>query len=114
MRKILATTFVATMAAAGFMLAPAAQAATAVPGNSAASATADHPAPASQALNLVCTVNDNGVNFRGGPGTNYPVLGVVNQGQNLDYRGRTGDWIFGNLWGGPTGVWIYVAYLNNC
>ncbi|GAA1360853.1 SH3 domain-containing protein [Streptomyces beijiangensis] len=75
------------------------------------------PAPASRpqavrAPALVCTVNDNGVNYRGGPGPEYPVLGQVNRGQNLDYRGRTGDWIMGDLWGGTTGVWIYVAYLD--
>lgn len=60
----------------------------------------------------VRTVNDNGVNFRGGPGKDYKVLGTVNKGQNLDYRGQQGNWIMGDLWGGPTGVWIHVAYLN--
>ncbi|MFD7107932.1 SH3 domain-containing protein [Streptomyces celluloflavus] len=60
----------------------------------------------------VCTVNDNGVNFRGGPGSQYPVLGKVNKGQNMNRRGNTGDWIMGDLWGGPTGVWIYTAYLD--
>ncbi|KAF8945188.1 hypothetical protein BGZ47_003105 [Haplosporangium gracile] len=76
----------------------------------AAAATSAIAAPA--AANLVCTVNDDGVNFRGGPGTNFPVLGSVNRGQNLNYRGRTGDWVFGDLWGGNTGIWIYTAYLN--
>ncbi|WP_328906662.1 SH3 domain-containing protein [Streptomyces sp. NBC_00234] len=61
---------------------------------------------------LVCTVNDNGVNFRGGPGTDYPVLGQVDRGQNLDYRGQQGNWVMGDLWGGRTGVWIHVAYLD--
>lgn len=60
----------------------------------------------------VCTVNDNGVNFRGGPGTDYPVLGQVNRGQNLDARGQEGNWVMGDLWGGRTGVWIHVAYLD--
>ncbi|MFJ8751880.1 SH3 domain-containing protein [Streptomyces sp. NPDC102441] len=69
-------------------------------------------APAVAAPQLVCTVNDNGVNFRGGPGTDYPVLGSVNRGQNLNYRGQQGNWVMGDLWGGPTGVWIHVAYLN--
>ncbi|KAG0298503.1 hypothetical protein BGZ97_004029 [Linnemannia gamsii] len=69
-------------------------------------------AAASAAAAGVCTVNDNGVNFRGGPGTNFPVLGTVNKGQNLNYRGRTGDWIFGDLWGGSTGIWIYTAYVD--
>lgn len=65
-----------------------------------------------KALTAVCTVNDNGVNFRGGPGTDYPVLGTVNRGQNLNYRGQQGNWVMGDLWGGPTGVWIHVAYLD--
>ncbi|KAG0281432.1 hypothetical protein BGZ96_001139 [Linnemannia gamsii] len=69
-------------------------------------------AAASVAAAGVCTVNDNGVNYRGGPGPEYPVLGTVNRGQNLNYGGRAGDWIKGDLWGGSTGVWIYVAYLD--
>ncbi|KAA6213012.1 SH3 domain-containing protein [Streptomyces albofaciens JCM 4342] len=66
--------------------------------------------PAVQAI--VCTVNDNGVNYRGGPGTNYPVLGQVNRGQKMNARGREGSWIMGDLWGGRTGVWIHAAYLD--
>lgn len=85
--------------------------ATAAPSNSSQAAAAPAATQASK-VQRVCTVNDNGVNFRGGPGSNYPVLGKVNRGQKLNYRGRTGDWIFGDLWGGRTGVWIYVAYLN--
>ncbi|MFE7469382.1 SH3 domain-containing protein [Streptomyces sp. NPDC057499] len=69
-------------------------------------------ARSAQAPAAVCTVNDNGVNFRGGPGENFPVLGQVNRGQNLNYRGQQGNWIMGDLWGGPTGVWVHVAYLN--
>ncbi|MFH8344442.1 SH3 domain-containing protein [Streptomyces sp. NPDC018045] len=81
----------------------------------ATAATSSAPArqaasPAVQAV--VCTVNDNGVNYRGGPGTNYPVLGQVNRGQKMNARGREGSWIMGDLWGGRTGVWIHVAYLN--
>ncbi|MER5741642.1 SH3 domain-containing protein [Streptomyces sp. NPDC002225] len=69
-------------------------------------------ARSAQAPAGVCTVNDNGVNFRGGPGENFPVLGKVNRGQNINARGQQGNWIMGDLWGGPTGVWIHVAYLN--
>ncbi|MER6106297.1 SH3 domain-containing protein [Streptomyces sp. NPDC001832] len=75
--------------------------------------------PAAQAVQspaavqaAICTVNDNGVNFRGGPGSEYPVLGQVNRGQNLNARGQQGNWIMGDLWGGPTGVWIHTAYLD--
>ncbi|MFH8344518.1 SH3 domain-containing protein [Streptomyces sp. NPDC018045] len=67
---------------------------------------------ARQAAARVCTVNDNGVNFRGGPGENFPVLGKVNAGQKLNMRGQQGNWVMGDLWGGRTGVWIHVAYLN--
>ncbi|MGA4838009.1 SH3 domain-containing protein [Streptomyces sp. G45] len=72
-------------------------------------------APAAhQSFAHVCTVNDNGVNYRGGPGPEYPVLGQVNRGQNLNYRGHQGNWVMGDLWGGATGVWIHTAYLDNC
>ncbi|MCX4904353.1 SH3 domain-containing protein [Streptomyces sp. NBC_00878] len=60
----------------------------------------------------VCVVNDDGVNFRGGPGTQYPVLGQVNWGQELIFRDRDGVWVMGDLVGGPTGVWIHEAYLD--
>ncbi|KAF9548156.1 hypothetical protein EC957_007184 [Mortierella hygrophila] len=66
----------------------------------AAAATSATAAPAATAS--VCTVNDNGVNYRAGPGPNYQAFGTVNRGQNLNYRGRTGDWIMGDLWGGRT------------
>ncbi|MFJ4921346.1 SH3 domain-containing protein [Streptomyces sp. NPDC088725] len=95
--------------AAAFTFAGAA-AATATPGSSPQIVSA---APTGvRAVQLVCTVNDNGVNYRGGPGENYPVFGTVNKGQNLDYLGREGNWVKGNLWGGRTGVWIHVSYLN--
>ncbi|MFF9203812.1 SH3 domain-containing protein [Streptomyces sp. NPDC014986] len=60
----------------------------------------------------ICTVNDDGVNFRGGPGTQYPVLGRVNRGQQLVYRAQEERWIMGDLVGGRTGVWIHDAYLD--
>ncbi|MEU3223923.1 SH3 domain-containing protein [Streptomyces sp. NPDC006976] len=101
MKKILLAA-TALAAGLGLALSPAAQATPQTP--------ARHHVAA--APTLVCTVNDNGVNFRGGPGTDYPVLGQVNRGQNLDYRGQQGNWVMGDLWGGPTGVWIHVAYLN--
>ncbi|OKI00799.1 hypothetical protein A6A06_17915 [Streptomyces sp. CB02923] len=73
-------------------------------------ATQQSASPAVQAV--VCTVNDNGVNYRGGPGTGYPVLGQVNKGQKMNAKGREGSWVMGDLWGGRTGVWIHSAYLN--
>ncbi|MFI7363435.1 SH3 domain-containing protein [Streptomyces sp. NPDC050149] len=101
MKKILLAAAMLT-AGLGLAVSPAAQA--------TPSTTAAHSVEAAPAQ--VCTVNDNGVNFRGGPGTDYPVLGQVNRGQNLDYRGQQGNWAMGDLWGGPTGVWIHVAYLD--
>ncbi|MFF9350091.1 SH3 domain-containing protein [Streptomyces sp. NPDC014734] len=96
-------TLAAAVLAAGLGLAfgPAAQA-----------AQSPAAAQAVKAPAAVCTVNDNGVNFRGGPGNEFPVLGQVNKGQNLNYRGKQGNWVMGDLWGGPTGVWVHVAYLN--
>ncbi|MFE7110190.1 SH3 domain-containing protein [Streptomyces sp. NPDC057575] len=100
MKKLMLTAALLT-AGLGLAVSPAAQAA---PGSTAVQAV---KAPA-----VVCTVNDNGVNFRGGPGSEYPVLGQVNRGQKLNARGQQGDWVMGDLWGGPTGVWIHVAYLD--
>ncbi|MFF2962001.1 SH3 domain-containing protein [Streptomyces sp. NPDC057963] len=100
MKKMMLAAAVLT-AGLGLAFSPAAQAVQ----NPAAVQAAKAPA-------AVCTVNDNGVNFRGGPGNEYQVLGQVNKGQNLNYRGRQGNWVMGDLWGGPTGVWIHVAYLN--
>lgn len=57
-------------------------------------------------------VNDNGVDYRSGPGPQCPVTGTVNQGQKLNAHGREGSWVMGDLWGGTTGVWIHVAYLD--
>ncbi|WP_407286334.1 SH3 domain-containing protein [Streptomyces sp. BP-8] len=61
---------------------------------------------------VVCTVNDNGVNYRSGPGPQYPVMGTVNKGQKLNAHGQEGSWVMGDPWGGTTGVWIHVAYLD--
>ncbi|MEV5675964.1 MULTISPECIES: SH3 domain-containing protein [unclassified Streptomyces] len=104
LKKMLLTAMVLG-AGLGLAAGPSAQAVT-------APAAAVRTAPSVQAPPQVCTVNDNGVNFRGGPGTGYAVLGTVNRGQNLNARGQEGSWVMGDLWGGPTGVWIHVAYLN--
>ncbi|MDK0523058.1 SH3 domain-containing protein [Streptomyces sp. ML-6] len=98
-KMMLAATVLA--AGLGFVLSPAAQA-----------AQSPVAARAAKAAAAVCTVNDNGVNFRGGPGSNFPVLGQVNRGQKLNAHGQEGSWIMGDLWGGRTGVWIHTAYLD--
>ena len=99
----------AGLAAAG-VTAALGMALTLAPG--AAAAAAPHQAAAHKAP--TCTVNDNGVNFRGGPGPNYPVLGQVNRGQKMNLKGHQGNWVHGDLWGGRTGVWIHTAYLDGC
>jgi uncharacterized protein YgiM (DUF1202 family) len=99
----------AAAVAAAAVLALAGTAATAT------AAAPDRTAPAASSNEravVVCTVNDNGVNYRGGPGENYPVLGTVNKGQKINVRGQQGNWMMGDLWGGRTGVWIHVAYLD--
>ncbi|MDI3403929.1 SH3 domain-containing protein [Streptomyces cavernicola] len=104
-------------ALAGFAVTAAtvgAVAATTGAAQASAPAAQAAPAAAQEAKARVCTVNDNGVNFRGGPGPEYPVLGKVNRGQNMDLLGTQGNWVHGNLWGGHTGVWIHTAYLDNC
>ncbi|WP_432154565.1 SH3 domain-containing protein [Streptomyces tricolor] len=83
---------------------------TACPAAQAAPRTA--PVAAAQHRALVCTVNDNGVNFRGGPGTQYQVLGQVNRGQQFNVRSYEGSWVMGDIAGGRTGVWIHDAYLD--
>ncbi|AKZ53344.1 conserved exported protein of unknown function [Streptomyces ambofaciens ATCC 23877] len=59
-----------------------------------------------------CFVTENNVNFRSGPGTNYPSLGQVHRGQGFDVAELSGDWFKGTLWGGPSNVWIHWAYLD--
>ncbi|MFD4759464.1 SH3 domain-containing protein [Streptomyces sp. NPDC058439] len=67
---------------------------------------------ATKAPTAICTGNDNGVDFRLGPGNDYPVPGRANRGQHLNFRGRQGNCVMGDLWGGPTGVWIHMAFLD--
>ncbi|GAA2100229.1 hypothetical protein GCM10009801_72600 [Streptomyces albiaxialis] len=98
----------AGLAAAG-VTAALGMAFTLAPGASAAA-----PHQASARVDAVCTVNDNGVNYRGGPGPEYRVLGQVNRGQKMNLKGHQGNWVHGDLWGGRTGVWIHTAYLDGC
>ncbi|KAF9121737.1 hypothetical protein BGW39_010287, partial [Mortierella sp. 14UC] len=58
---------------------------------------------------LTYTVNDDGVNYRPGPGSQYPPFGTVNKGQNINVLRRSGDWIMDDLWGGRAGIWIHAA-----
>ncbi|KAA0927034.1 SH3 domain-containing protein [Streptomyces apricus] len=79
-------------------------------GQAAESATSAHAVQRA----IVCTVNDDGVNFRGGPGPEYAVLGKVNKGQQLNHLETKGDWVKGDLVNGRTGVWIHTTYLDGC
>ncbi|MFE3329295.1 SH3 domain-containing protein [Streptomyces sp. NPDC059176] len=105
LRKAL-TSLAVAVATTGAVVATTGAATASVP-----TAVGSHRA-APQTAQTVCTVNDNEVNYRGGPGTAYPVLGQVNRGQKMNARGQEGSWVMGDLWGGRTGVWIHVAYLD--
>ncbi|MFI7345295.1 SH3 domain-containing protein [Streptomyces sp. NPDC049936] len=59
-----------------------------------------------------CFVTENNVNFRSGPGTNYPSLGQVHRGQGFDVVEYSDHWFRGTLWGGPSDVWIHSDYLD--
>ncbi|MET9296078.1 SH3 domain-containing protein [Streptomyces sp. NPDC003077] len=104
-------TLAAAVAAAAVLVLSAGTAAIAAPSGSA-TVTAGEQAEAFSLQDVVCTVNDNGVNYRSGPGSQYPVMGTVNKGQKINAHGREGSWVMGDLWGGPTGVWIHTAYLD--
>lgn len=54
----------------------------------------------------VSTVTATDVNFRSGPGTNYPVIGSLDRGDNLWVLGTSGDW---KQCVSPTGLTGWVA-----
>jgi hypothetical protein len=78
---------------------------------SSATATAE-PATAEY---YTCFVKTVGVPYYDKP---YPsggeIDGWVTQGQGFDVFAEEygGYWRGGNLWGGPSGVWIHANYLN--
>jgi hypothetical protein len=56
------------------------------------------------------TMEQDQINVRGGPSTNYPIVGVLIAGQQIPALGRSigGDWIQVAYPGGPSGVaWVY-------
>ena len=58
------------------------------------------------------TVAQEAVNVQSGPGTNYPIVGRVTQGQSftLNGRNRADDWLrFG--WEGGQG-WVYASLMT--
>jgi hypothetical protein len=59
---------------------------------------------------IVVTLEQDQINVRSGPNTNYPVVGVLIAGQRVPALGRTvgGDWIQITYPGVPGGVaWVY-------
>lgn len=90
-------------------------------GGAATGAERSRPAAASQAkpagpaaLLSTVTVNADGVRYRACPET-CPALGQVNRGQKFDvFRSGGPDltWANGNLWGGPSNVWIRWDFLS--
>ncbi|MGQ9625654.1 MAG: SH3 domain-containing protein [Anaerolineae bacterium] len=52
------------------------------------------------------------LNFRSGPGTNYPVLGQLARGTSLELlaRSEAGDWLKVRLGDGREG-WVYAEYV---
>ena len=58
------------------------------------------------------TVARETVNVRSGPGTNYPVVGRVSQGQTFtpDGRNQAGDWLRFSFTGGQG--WVYAPLMT--
>lgn len=82
------------------------EAATATPIPEAATATAE-PATATPAIDPQVRT-ESAMNVRGGPGTNYAVVGALNAGDVARITGKngTGDWWQISFAGGATG-WVY-------
>jgi uncharacterized protein YraI len=57
-----------------------------------------------------CFITTNNVNYRSGPGTQYPSYGQVNQGQGFYTYSNVGRWLHGDLWGGRKDVWINADF----
>lgn len=63
----------------------------------------------------IVLMDQDQINVRGGPGTEYPVIGVLIAGQQVPALGRSvgGDWIQIVYVGGPAGVaWVYSPLVN--
>lgn len=84
----------------------------AVPEVSGAQTDAPERLPSTPALAQASLTTDELMNVRGGPGTNYPVLGEVSAGQQFSITGKSpeGDWWqidFNGQFG-----WIYGLYVT--
>ena len=61
------------------------------------------------------TMDQDQINVRGGPGTEYPVVGVLIAGQQVPALGRSigGDWVQIAYPGVPGGIaWVYSPLVN--
>ncbi|MGZ0153514.1 SH3 domain-containing protein [Kribbella sp. WER1] len=92
------------MAVASGVLAMAVTGATATTASAASAGTDD--------IGVNCFITENNVNYRSGPGTQYPSYGQVNKGQGFYMYGSSGQWYYGDMWGGRKGVWIYQDYCH--
>ncbi|MGP3967906.1 SH3 domain-containing protein [Streptomyces sp. 6N223] len=70
----------------------------------------------SETRGTVCWVTQDGVDVRKGPGSDYPLVDTVGEGQGFTpYASENSDetWYTGRLWGGgDTYVWIRKDYLD--
>ncbi|HEY3556975.1 MAG TPA: hypothetical protein VGL05_05920 [Kribbella sp.] len=73
-------------------------------------ATTTTASAATDDIGVNCFITENNVNYRSGPGTQYPSYGQVNKGQGFYMYKYSGQWFYGDLWGGRKGVWIYQDY----
>ena len=89
---------------------------TKVPTPTKAAPTKAPPTPAPTqppATTIQCTIKTRGLNIRGGPGTNFPVVTAVRNGATLAASGKNdkGDWLAVKAANGKEG-WAATKYLN--
>ncbi|MFV8130140.1 hypothetical protein [Streptomyces syringium] len=114
-RRRCAVAVVATVsAAAALLVAP-----TTVSAASAGPAAAQQSSPPKPTA--TCFINQNNVNYRGGPGTGYRSHGQVHKGQGFDITGGTWGnrpadgmwWNEGTFWGGNgQRYWVRRDFMN--
>ena len=71
--------------------------------------TAAPPTPTATPIPAPKLTANQSVNVRGGPGTNYALIGEIGQGQSHDITGRNaaGDWLQFSFRGQP--AWVFAA-----
>ncbi|MBX3052466.1 MAG: SH3 domain-containing protein [Caldilineaceae bacterium] len=89
---------------------------TATPESATATPAADTPTPEPPTATPVTDPEvrtTSAMNVRGGPGTNYPVVGALNAGDSARITGKNsaGDWWQVSLAGGATG-WVYAPLVT--